>query len=656
MKRSGAARALLSAVLLILPAILAGPLVGSAHAQPGEDPAPPDGAGVTLAWPALGLEPQMYLGPDSSSTVALPVPAGLTATRLQGVMHAPMNIDAGYLEINDGDGKLLATVGLPPAGSAQVQTPFDVDISAAGVRASPMDLSLTLRAADNSDRICGPLQQLTVSDLATVFTGTESPATTIANFFPPVLERVMIYAPADADIAEQQSVLTLVATLTRLYRPQPLDITVVIQPRSETPPPADQRSRAIVVESGGPAGMRVQNAGSPSAYLRVSGSGDELSTQVSLLVNQLQSLAQTASARIDQAGSATELSGDTLTFSQLKMSGKTDVLRTSNLRVGVDRSALGDGRVDSIKVHLLADYTPVPQDDAASVIVRSNGIVVYRAPLDNTGALDATFDLPSQAFDQWVNLDFALTYTPHEACGPLTAPISFQIDPRSTLTMARGGPPLAGFSAVPSEFSPSFMVALDGSGPSQLAYAARVVAAIASLTSRQLTPQSVDLETAADSNTGALIVADSAAIENSSLNPPVSGDGTAVDFGLPTELRADIEDGLGSIQAFADRPHDRSVVLVTTTDSWALVDPLLNYIGGLDGGWSQLTGDVLAAGRAGVPTNIAVRAEADTFEPPSPRVANQWLLIGVGAAAVVAIVIVLAILGARRRRSGELGG
>ena len=655
MKRSGAVRALLSAILLILPVMLAGP-IGSAHAQPGEDAAPPDGAGVTLVWRALGLEPQMYLGPDSSTTVALPVPAGLTATRLQGVMHAPMNIDAGYVEINDGDGKLLATVGLPPAGSAQVQTPFDVDISAAGVRASPLDLSLTLRAADNADRICGPLQQLTVSDLATVFTGTESPATTIANFFPPVLERVMIYAPADADIAEQQSVLTLAATLTRLYRPQPLDTTVVTQPRGATPPPADQRSRAIVVESGGPAGVRVQNAGSPGAYLRISGGGDELSTQVSLLVNQLQALAQTASARVDQAGSGTELSGDTLTFSQLEMSGKTDVLRTSNLRVGVDRSALGAGRVNSVEVHLLADYTPVPKDDAASVIVRSKGIVVYRAPLNNTGALDATFDVPGQAIDQWVNLDFALTYTPHEACGPLTAPISFQIDPRSTLTMTRGGPPLAGFTAVPSEFSPSFMVALDGSGPSQLAYAARVVAAIASLTNSQLTPQSVDLKTAADSTTGALIVANSAAIENSSLNPPLSGDGTAVEFGLPTELRADIEDGLGSIQAFADRPHNRSVVLVTTTDSWALVDPLLNYIDGLDGGWSQLTGDVLAAGGAGVPTNIAVRAEADTFEPPSPRVANRWLPIGVGAAAVVAIVIVLAILGVRRRRSGELGG
>jgi hypothetical protein len=332
------------------------------------------------------------------------------------------------------------------------------------------------------------------------------------------------------------------------------------------------------------------------------------------------------------------------------MSGKTDVLRTSNFRVGTDRSALGNGRVDSVRVNLLADYTPVPKDDAASVVVRSKGVVVYRAPLDNAGVLNATFDLARPAFDQWINLDFALTYTPQESCGPLIAPITFQIDPRSTLTMHRGGPPLAGFGAVPSEFSPSFMVALDGSGANQLAYAARVVAAIATLTGSQLTPKVVDLKTAADGTTGALIVATSAAIAQTSLNPPVGGDGAQVSLGLPSELRAEINEGLGSVQVFADRPRDRSVVLVTTTDAWTLVDPLMSYIDGLDGGWSQLTGDVLAAGAAGVPTNIEVRAEADTFEPPSSQPMDNGILVGAGVAVVAVIATVAVALWVRRRR------
>ncbi|CAN5602360.1 hypothetical protein BH10ACT9_BH10ACT9_20300 [soil metagenome] len=658
MRRRTAARRLIASMLLILPSTLAGAVAGVAQAEPvdaADSSDLPDATAVTLPWPTLGLESQLFLGPNSSTSFTVPVPDGLNPARLQGLIHAPMNIGAGYLEIEDGDGRFLAAVDLPPMASAQAVTPFDIDISAARARNASVDLSFAVRPVDNANQFCGPLQQVELSGLVTEFAGAEAPATTISSFFPPVLEQVRIYTPTDADAAEQQSALTMVATLTRLYHPQPLAVAAVSQPRGATPPPAGRFTRAVVVEAGGPAGISVENPGDPGAYLRVSGSGDELTTQVSLLVNQLQGLVQTSAARVDQSGSDTTPGGDTLTFGQLSMTGRTDVLRTGSLRVGADRAALGAGRVESVQVHLLADYTPVPRDDAASVVVRSNDVVVFRAPLDNTGLLDATFDLDSQAFGQWVNLEFALTYTPQQPCGPLIAPITFQIDPRSTLTVQRGGAPLGGFSAVPSEFSPSFMVALDGSGPDQLGYAARVVAAMAHMTTTALTPQVVDLKTAADARSGALIVADSAAIAQTSLNPPIGGDGTTVDIGLPTELRADIEDGLGSIQAFADRPRDRSVVLVTTTGAWTLVDPLFDYVGGLEGGWSQLSGDVLAAGAAGDPTNITIRSLGDTADSASPasmsQVSNQWVPIGIGVAVVAVIAVVTAALWSRRRRT-----
>ncbi|AFM16083.1 hypothetical protein Mycch_1276 [Mycolicibacterium chubuense NBB4] len=659
MKRTVKAAAMMSAVLLTLPAMLAGTVAGPAQAQPSNAAEPPPAAAVTLGWRALGVNSEVFLGPDSPTTTTLPVPEGLTAVRLQGMMHAPMNIDGGYLEIDDSDGKLLGTVDLPPAGAAQAMTPLDVDISAARTRASTVDLSLTLRTSRSGDGFCGPLQQLTLSDMATVFSGIEPPATTIATFFPPVLQQVSIYVPTDADTAEQQSALSLVATLARLYHAQPLGIGVVAQPRGAAPPPAGQLARAIVVERGGPAGLTVESPGTPDAHMRISGSGDELSTQVSLLVNQLQTLVQTPASRIEQAGSVPVVSGDTLTFGQLKMSGKTDVLRTSTVSVGVDRSALGNGRVEGVQVHLLADYTPVPNDDAASVVIRTNNAVVYRSALNNSGRLDATFDVPSQDFTQYLNLDMALTYTPHQTCGPLIAPITFQIDPQSTLTLRRGGPPLAGFGALPSEFSPSFMVAFDGSSPDQLIYAARTISAIARLTNQQLAPKVVDLKTAVDGDSGALIVANSAAIAKTSLNPPVGGDGTAIDVRLPTELRADITDGLGSIQAFADRPHNRSVVLITTTASWSLVDPLLNYIEGLRGGWSELTGDVLAAGAAGVPTNVAIRADSDrspqAVAMQTSESSNRWVPIVVVVAVVVALALVAAALWSRRRKPARAG-
>ncbi|CAN5871804.1 hypothetical protein BH09ACT7_BH09ACT7_33230 [soil metagenome] len=656
MSRTGVARALISAMLLIVPATLAGSVAGPAHALPADNGTlEPPTAGVTLAWPALGLTSGTVLGPNTSASFTVPVPTGLNAVRLRGLLHIPVDIDGGFLEIDDGDGKFLAAVDLPAPASAQVATPFDVDISAARRRASSVDLSFMVRPLNSAGSLCDPLMQVAISDLATVFAGAEAPVTTVASFFAPVLDQVTIYAPADADTAEQQAVLTLVSTLARVYRPQPLAISVATQQRGATPAPASQLTRAIVVERG-PAGFSVQNSGGPSAYLRISGKGDELTTQLSLLVNELQSLAQAPAIRVDEAASADDLSGDTLTFSQLKMTGKTDVLRTGSMTVGVDRTALlGSGRVDSLKVHLLADYTPVPKNDAAAVVIRSNGIVVYRALLDSTGLLDATFDMDRQTFGQGVNLEFALTYTPQQVCGPLLAPITFQVDPRSTLTMHRGGPPLGGFTAFPSEFSPGFMVALDGSSPNQLAYASRVIAAIARLTNSQLNPHLVDVMTAADATTGVLIVAKSTAINQTSLNPPVSGDGAAVDVELPASLRANVTDGLGSIQAFADTPRNRSVVLVTTTAAWTLVDPLLNYIDGPDVSWTRLTGDVLAAGAAGTPTNLAIRNDGEkTFDPASVSVsgsgssATPWAGIGIGAAVLVLAAIVAALVWRRR--------
>ncbi|MEH3138905.1 MAG: hypothetical protein PGN37_01745 [Mycobacterium kyogaense] len=606
-----------------------------------------------MAWRTLGVSDGLYLGPDSPTTVTVPVPSGLQATRLQGTIAAPMNVDAGFLEITDGNGFLLADIPLPPAATAPPQTPLDVDIAPARVRASSMSLTFNLRATDNRDGFCGPLQQLALSGLSTVFTGAEAPATTVATFFPPVLERVNIYTPTDASTAEQQSVLTMVSTLTRLYHSQPLVVDVITQPRGTRPPPAGQFGRTVVVESGGRAGLTIEDPGADTVRLRVSGNGDELTTQVGLLVNQLQSLVQTPTARIDQAGPTSTPTGDTLTFEQLKITGKTDVLRTGSVTVGVDRSALGIGRVDGATVHLLADYTPVPSDDAASVIIRSNDRVLYRAALDNSGRLDATFDVAGTALTQYLGLDMALTYTPHQTCGPLIAPITFQVDPRSTLTLHRGGVPAGGFTSLPSEFSPSFMVAMDGTSPAQLVYAARTINAIARLTSQQLTPQVVDVKTAADSRSGALIVAKSSAVADTTLDPPIGGDANTVDIGLPTELRADVADGLGSIQVFGDQARDRTVVLISTTNDWRLVDPLLDYIDGLQGGWSALTGDVLAAGAAGVPTNVTVRAIGDSGSDAQTATSSEqkgWLPLAIAAGVLVIVVAVIAALLARRRR------
>jgi len=630
------------AVLLLVPAPLA-------VAQPATTDEPVAADVMSLPWTTLGLPGEIgIISPDTPQSFSVPIPLGTTAQRLLGRIDLPVDSPAGYLEIQDSQGTFLAAVDLPPVAAGRVTVPLDVDISAARVTGSSIGVSLTARQI-NDDLRCRPRQQITITDLSTVFIGDEPAPITIATFFPPVLERVNIYAPDDANQSEQQAVLTLASELARFYSPQPVRVTVTNQRRGAAPPPAGKRARAVVVERGS-AELAVVAGGTQDAHLRISGQGDQLSGQLSLLANELQSLAQVPSARIDQPGASREGHPDTMTFRELNMVGNVNVLGAATLVVGVDRAALGDGRVDQVAVHLLADHTPVSADDSATVSVTVNGEAVHTAALDGSGRVDTTFELPGEVLRERINLVFELTYTPHLPCSTMTAPLRFWIDPDSTLTMRHGGAPAGDFSSLPSEFSPEFLVALDGTGPDQLSYATDVVVSVARLTGARLTPRVVDLGAAVDSETSALIIAQSKSLDRSPLQLPVGGDGATINVDLPTALRADIDKGIGSIQIFADPARGRTVVVVTTTAAWNLVPPLLNYLNSLQAGWADLAGNVLAAGAQGTPTDLSVPVATQAPAPTQSNTTTAWVGIGVG---IVALAIVTTWLWILRRRKAS---
>ena len=648
-------RGVTSAGSLLLSLVLATVLIapGVAYAEPSE-PDPETSELTTLSWRGLGLpETITLLGANNNQDFTVPVPSGFRVARLRGLIHAPVDFGAGFVEIDDGRGVLLGTVDLPAVTPGQAVVPFEVDVSAAEVRDSAFALSFTVReSALPPEQRCGLGQRVVLSDLSTAFDGIEPAPSTIASFFPPVLQRVTIHAPVDADGAEQQAVLTVASAVARMYRSQSTAVSVVRLPRGTTPPPAPQFTRAIAVERGD-AGIDVANPGEPGAYLKIAGRGDQLADQASLVVNQLQSLVQGPNARVEQAGAAGAPDSDELTFEELKLSGKTQVLRTANLTAGVDRSALSAERIDGVKVHLLAAHTPVADLDSATLMVSVNGQSVYTTPLDDKGRVDATFDVPGELLKQRVAFDFALTFSPRQLCSPTIAPLTFQLDPASTVTVQRGGDAPSGFGAVPSELSPEFLVALDGSSPNQLDFAARVVANVARLTGTPLMPRVVDVKAAADANDGALIVANAATIGQTSLRPPIGGEPTAVQVGLRDELRAEITAGLGSVQVFADQPRNRTVVLVTTNGAWTLVEPVLDYIDRLPAGWAGLEGDVAAAGPQGTVTTLTIGPGEVEPTAPTPSSWPKWLAVGVGAVVLVALGAGALLL--RRRRSSAAG-
>lgn len=102
------AGALVSVLLVVT---VAGP--GAAHADP-LNTEPGAGAEVALSWRALGLPGEVTLvGANTNQDFTVPVQSGFSPQRLRGLIHAPVDFAAGFVEITDSGGTLLATVDLP---------------------------------------------------------------------------------------------------------------------------------------------------------------------------------------------------------------------------------------------------------------------------------------------------------------------------------------------------------------------------------------------------------------------------------------------------------------------------------------------------------------------------------------------------------------
>lgn len=63
-------------------------------------------------------------------------------------------------------------------------------------------------------------------------------------------------------------------------------------------------------------------------------------------------------------------------------------------------------------------------------------------------------------------------------------------------------------------------------------------------------------------------------LQSTSMRPPIGGENSDVQVALRDELCANINGGLGSIGVFADNSRHRTVVLITSSGAWSLVEPL----------------------------------------------------------------------------------
>ena len=628
------------AVLAPLLAVLPLPLGGlPAAADPGvqQNPAAPAPApapdALVLGWRQLGLSDTLEIDATAPATVEAPTPPGLAPVRITGEIGSPLG-GAGRIDIMDRGGSSVGTIAVPPDGAT---APFTVDIAAAAPSPGPLKLSFIQRGPERPADGCAEPAPVTLSKLATTYTGPTPALRTVADFIPDYLDQITILINPEPSLEQQQAALTLVAKLTHLYRPMPVRIDV---DTSATPPPAgDSRTRrTIAIRDGDHPGLAVENPGSPAAVLVISGSGADLTRQVDLFTDRRFELAQTPMAAVTSVTKTVPTSTDTLSFTELGINVQTTVMGTDTVYVGVDTTKFGLGQLDGAQFRLITEYTPLTAGEG-TVILRSGSDILASGILDRSGVTELSGNIPAAGITSAIGMALEIRYAPAGgecAFGGMT----FSIDPASTITVVPGAENRGGFAMLPMAFTPELDVAIEG--PDQIRYAAQAINLIGRQASVPLQPSLAGLDEAAKRGTGLLAVTSGEQLQRVGLRPPLSLPGAgAVAVNGATVTDIDLGGSLGVVQAF---PHNGRVVLaIDSTGGPQAADR------SLDGGWSALTGDVVAAGDAGEVVNLSMT----TRQGMAPPVSDGWRwwtwftlgLIAVGLPALAGIALV------RRRRA-----
>ncbi len=637
-----------SVVLALLLAVIPLPLGGlPAAADPGvqqepgvqQDPTAPAPDALVLGWRQLGLSDTLEIDATAPATVEAPTPPGLAPVRITGEIGSPLG-GAGRIDIMDRGGSSVGTIAVPPDGAT---APFTVDIAAAAPSPGPLKLSFIQRGPERPADGCAEPAPVTLSKLATTYTGPMPALRTVADFIPDYLDQITILINPEPSLDQQQAALTLVAKLTHLYRPMPVRIDV---DTSATPPPAgDSRTRrTIAIRDGDQPGLAVENPGSPAAVLVISGSGAELAQQVELFTDRRFELAQTPVAAVTSVTKTVPTSTDTLSFTELGINVQTTVMGTDTVYVGVDTTKFGLGQLDGAQFRLITEYTPLTAGEG-TVILRSGSDILASGILDRSGVTELSGNIPAAGITSAIGMALEIRYAPAGgecAFGGMT----FSIDPASTITVVPGAENRGGFAMLPMAFTPELDVAIQR--PDQIRYAAQAINLIGRQASVPLQPSLAGLDEAAKRGTGLLAVTSGEQLQRVGLRPPLSLPGAgAVAVNGATVTDIDLGGSLGVVQAF---PHNGRVVLaIDSTGGPQAADRSLDYIRSLDGGWSALTGDVVAAGDAGEVVNLSMT----TRQAIAPPVSDGWRwwtwstlgLIAVGLPALAGIALV------RRRRA-----
>ena len=591
----------------------------------------------------------MSTATEATSSFAVHVPTGVEPRAINGAVTQAAVVEGGTITFRV-NGAVRKTV--PSSLYQKVRIPVDPsDVIADGT----IGLSMSTEGPVPAGSACVPTGGVaSMRNIELDYRGTETPPTTVADFFPPASAGVTVVIPEDADAQMITAGLTAVAALAYRYDDDtPIDLSLTV------PPPATSTAgQRVVALVDGPAGD-VATAVSTSSgipMLTLTGSGDALVNAARALSTDLLGLSGTDAQNLSQEAkprsTARTRTLEDLGTDALSLTGYGSVTQRLELR----QDSFGVP-VSGMDLHLQGSHTAFAEASGARLDVRANGDLVGSTVLGPEADFALDLAIPSAKLRSVNDVDLTLTAVAPDgsACTPPSIPPA-EVDldtSASTVTVDHGTGETKGFQLFPQIFEGTLPVALRSSEGRQSGAAINAAALVAALQRAAGSPLEIQLvppeRFLADQRSGLIVGA-------------LSGDSEALDAPLKLSSTRLVDRDDATVAITSQDPYavlesiDRNNRLVLMLGSWApggkaapgelarkVVDAVSNN------GWAELDGDLVLADAQNPPFVAASRTLAPHQTVKKDRSYTALFVIVIAVLLVVLAVQVISTIRRDRR-------
>ena len=584
---------------------------------------------VPLALLRRGPAPFRLTGQIAEETLLLPVLGETRPTYFTARGYVTPDVETATLEVRSGD----RTLALYRIDEDAVVRPFSIEVPLANATVNggvmPLTFSARLRSTDDvcTTQLLGA--RLDLIDSSMIYPDGGQQPTTVGAFFPAALSQLTVTLPENPSLAEAEAALTVGTAAARLY-PHP-DIRLVTADEAAaaaTTTDADGLfARTVVIDE------RETDMFVADGVLTI---GADVIQNATLLTEAILPAALSSRVAVRAVPDAEALQTSRVAFTladlgvddlQVSGDGRLDVvIQFAQADVG--------GLLAAASVRLAGSYTPITDDEYATMSVLMNGTLLRALSLETGNSFDIDVDIPAEALERDNTLIVRFHHVPEGGrCTLNGSSFTAQIFERSVIRFREGASSLNGFSRFPSTFTDDFIVGLQTLEPQAVNAAVQVVAAMQRTTRRPLKPQVIAWDDAVAAQMPKLLIG------NADLNAPFrfGEDVQIVGEGAETVAQFKAEADVAALQAFRTRGTD---VLMLSGDP-EQVEQLSLQLTEDPLGWYGLQGDLLLVSQGAAPVNINVQGNADVVQPLVDRSLTRYYQMG---GFLVAVIVVLGIL------------